>query len=39
LKVNTEELFKKKFSFPELARNDAVVDIMQELDVAENNLN
>ena len=39
LKVNTEELFKKKFSFPELSRNDAVVEIFQELDVSETNLN
>ena len=39
LKVNTKEIFEKAFSFPEIAKNDDVVSILEPLDIAQRNLN
>lgn len=39
LKANTKELFKNNFNFDTIATNDDTVAILQDLDIAENNLN
>lgn len=39
MKANTKELFKNNFNFDSIASNDDTVAILQDLDIAENNLN
>jgi hypothetical protein len=39
LKANTKELFIKNFKFDSIAKNDDTVSILQDLDIAESNLN
>ena len=39
LKANSKELFVKNFKFDAIASNDETVAILQDLDIAENNLN
>jgi hypothetical protein len=35
--VNTVQIFKKQFQFPEVARNDFASELFEELDIAEKN--
>ena len=39
LKVNTNALYKKGFSFPEIAKNDFAANLFDELEIAEKNFN
>lgn len=39
LKVNTNSLYKKGFSFPEVAKNDFATELFDELEIAEKNFN
>lgn len=39
LKVDTNSLYKKGFSFPEVARNDFATELFEELEIAEKNFN
>lgn len=39
LKANTKELFQNSFSFAEVGKNDDVVQMLSDLDVAQGNLN
>jgi len=39
LKVNTNSLYKKGFSFPEVAKNDFATNLFDELEIAEKNFN
>ena len=39
LKVNTNSLFKKGFSFPEVAKNDFATELFDELEISEKNFN
>ena len=39
LKVKTNALFKKGFSFPEVAKNDFAENLFEELEISEKNLN
>jgi len=38
-KVSTVEIYKKNFSFPEVARNDFAAEKLEELEIAEKNFN
>jgi hypothetical protein len=39
LKVNTNALYKKGFSFPEVAKNDFATELFDELEISEKNFN
>jgi len=39
VRINTVEAFKKGFSFAEVAKNDFSMEAMEELEIAEKNLN
>lgn len=39
LKANTRELYQKSFSFSDVGKNDDVIQILSDLDVAQGNLN
>jgi len=39
LKVSTNSLYKKGFSFPEVAKNDFASELFEELEIAEKNFN
>ena len=39
MKANSKELFQKSFSFPEISKNDEVLAILSDLDIAQGNLN
>jgi hypothetical protein len=39
LKVSTNSLYKKGFSFPEVAKNDFATELFDELEIAEKNFN
>lgn len=39
LRVNTNSLFKKGFSFPEVAKNDFATELFDELEITEKNFN
>lgn len=39
LKVNTKQYYEKGFNFPEVAKNDDSVEVLQPLDLAQDNLN
>lgn len=39
LKVNTNSLYKKGFSFPEVAKNDFATELFDELEISEKNFN
>jgi hypothetical protein len=38
-KISTVELFKKQFSFPEVAKNDFSSALLDELEISQKNLN
>lgn len=38
-KISTVEVFKKQFSFPEVAKNDFSSSLLEELEIAQKNLN
>lgn len=38
-KINTVEVFKKQFSFPEVAKNDFSTNLFDELEISQKNLN
>ena len=39
LMAHTKELYSNQFSFPEISKNDEVVDILSNVEDAQNNLN
>ena len=39
VKINSCELYKKQFAFPEVAKNDFSSEVLDELEIAEKNLN
>ena len=39
IKINSVELFQKQFQFPEVAKNDFSTQLLDELEIAEKNLN
>jgi hypothetical protein len=39
IKFNSVEAFKKGFQFPEVAKNDFSTEVLDELEIAEKNLN
>ena len=39
LQVNTKEIFEKGFQFPDVAKNDEAVNILEPIDIAQKNLN
>jgi hypothetical protein len=39
IKITTNEIYKKGFEFPEVAKNDFATDLFDELEIAEKNLN
>jgi hypothetical protein len=39
IKINAVESFKKGFAFPEVAKNDFSMEVLDELEIAEKNLN
>jgi 4-diphosphocytidyl-2C-methyl-D-erythritol kinase len=39
IKISTNEIYKKGFMFPEVARNDFAVELFDELEIQEKNLN
>lgn len=39
LKTNTKELYQKSFNFEEIGKNDDVLNILSDLDVAQGDLN
>lgn len=39
IKINTVDFFKKGFQFPEVAKNDFSTEVLDELEIAEKNLN
>ena len=38
-KINTSQIFKKQFSFPEVAKNDFASDLLEQLEIQEKNFN
>jgi hypothetical protein len=39
MKISTVEVFKKQFSFPEVAKNDFSTGLLDELEISQKNLN
>ena len=39
IKINTYDLFKKSFQFPEVAKNDFSTEVLEDVEIAEKNLN
>jgi len=39
IKINSVEIYKKSFEFPEVAKNDFSSEVLDELEIAEKNLN
>ena len=39
IKINTVEIYKKQFSFPEVAKNDFSSGLLEELEISQKNLN
>jgi hypothetical protein len=39
IKISTHDIFKKQFEFPEVAKNDFSTEVLDELEIAEKNLN
>ena len=39
VKINTSQIYRKNFSFPEIAKNDFASDLIEQLEISEKNLN
>lgn len=39
VKINTSQIYRKSFAFPEVAKNDFASDLLEQMEISEKNLN